>query len=305
MRFRVLVVLATFASIAGGVPTADANPPGGTPPGKSKGKPPSSSGLPQPTSAGVAGAGSAPLPASVPATSTTGSPTAWIDEANLLPEGGAAIAMYVAGWHGAGASEVDMPVIDAAFGLAPRVQIGANVPHIVGNQETGTIGGLGTTYFTAKIGVLTDTPIKVAVAPTLRLLGTAVRESLPADESRLQWGLPIIAEVDRGAGRVFASAGYFAHRSWFAGGGVGIQASPRVGVTGSFSHAWATIDPLTPLALASDRSEVSGAVSYALVPQIAIFGSLAKTIATTDENGAGVTISAGVSIFAKPSSGRP
>jgi hypothetical protein len=297
----VLTIVLPSAAAAQG--KSKGNPPS-TPPGKSKANPPGKSTLPQPSSAGLAGAASAPLPVGVPGTSS-GSPTAWIDEANLLPAGSASLAMYAAGWHGASASELDVPVVDAAFGLTPRLQIGANVPRIVGDAETGTAGGLGTTYFTAKIGVLTDTPVKVAVAPTLRLLGTAAREALSPEESQLQWGLPIIAEIDRGAGRVFASTGYFAHRTWFAGGGVGLQASPRVGVTVSFSRAWTTVDPLVSTGEASTRNEISSAVSYAVAPQIAVFGSVGRTIATTDENGAGVSVAAGVSIYAKPSSRRP
>jgi hypothetical protein len=143
------------------------------------------------------------------------------------------------------------------------------------------------------------------VAPTLRVLGTAARESLGSDESQVQWGLPIIAEMDRGAGRVFVSTGYFAHRTWFAGGGVGVQATPRVGVTASFSRAWTTTDPLVSTSAPSNRNEISGSVSYALRPQVAVFGSVGRTIATTDENGAGTTVSGGVSIYAKPPSRRP
>src|SRR5262249_34230135 len=143
-------------------------------------------------------------------------------------------------------------------------------------------------------------PVKVAVAPTLRLLGTSARAALAPEDSHLQWGLPIIAEIDRGVGRLFASTGYFAHRTWFVGGGVGVQASPRVGVTASFSRAWTTIDPLGTTNAPSQRNEISGSVSYALLPQIAAFGSVARTVATTDENGAGTTVSGGISIFAKP-----
>jgi len=297
---RLIATVAALVAIAAAPAAAQGkgkNNPPADPPGKSKANPPGKSSLPQPSSAGLAGAASAPLPLGGPP-STTGSPTAWIDEANLLPAGSASIATYVAGWHGTSAREVDIPVIDAALGLTPRVQIGANVPHIVADQDAGTTGGLGTAYFTAKIGVLSDAPVKVAVAPTLRLLGTAARESLPAGDSALQWGLPVIAEVDRGSGRVFASTGYFAHGTWFAGGGVGVQASPRVGVTASFSRAWTVADPAAVIA-PTDRTEISGAFSYALVPQIAVFGSVARTIATTDENGAGTTVAAGVSIFAK------
>jgi hypothetical protein len=39
-------------------------------------------------------------------------------------------------------------------------------------------------------------------------------------------------------------------------------------------------------------------VSYSLKPQIGVFASAARTVATTDANGAGTTLSGGVSFFA-------
>src|SRR5689334_16463489 len=85
----VAALVAIAAAPAAGQGKGKNNPPA-DPPGKSKANPPGKSSLPQPSSAGLAGAASAPLPLGGPP-STTGSPTAWIDEANLLPAGSASI----------------------------------------------------------------------------------------------------------------------------------------------------------------------------------------------------------------------
>jgi len=49
--------------------------------------------------------------------------------------------------------------------------------------------------------------------------------------------------------------------------------------------------------LLPDRRELSGGVSYLVRPQIGVFGAIGRTIATLDENGAGTTISGGVSVL--------
>jgi len=49
-----------------------------------------------------------------------------------------------------------------------------------------------------------------------------------------------------------------------------------------------------------DRNEVSGGLSYAVSPQVSVFGSVGHTIATLDQNGAGATVGAGVAFFVAP-----
>ncbi len=250
--------------------------------GKGKGpksRPPSSSPLPSPA-------------AVVPA--TTGSvPFAWIDDASVLPPGTVAVSVSALRWQGTDLSEVDAPVVGVAAGLMPRLQIGASIPHAVGNDISGVVGGLGTTYVSAKIGVLTGAPsgVKLAVAPTIEILGSGALQSLAPDVSRTQFGLPVSLEIDRRVARVFASAGFFSQRVWFAGGGVGAQATPRIGVSAAFSRAWRT-DPLD--GIVGDRRELSGSVAFSPRADLSLYGSLGRTIATSDLDGAGTTLTGGV-----------
>jgi hypothetical protein len=197
-------------------------------------------------------------------------------------------------WAGADASEVDIPVIDAAFGLTKRVQISATVPRVVGSPEgTGAVAGLGTSYFSGKVALLDDPAVKVAVSPLLEVLGTGAKQSLTAGESRYQVGVPISVEITRGATRLFGVTGFFSRGAWFAGGGAGFELTPRTGASVAFTRSWASeLDGLN-----RNRSELSGGVSYFVRPQIAVYGSLGRTIATTDENGAGTTFSTGVTFL--------
>jgi len=116
----------------------------------------------------------------------------------------------------------------------------------------------------------------------------------------MQFGLPVSLEVSQGAARVFASTGFFSRGAWFAGGGAGMQATPRVGVSASFTRSWASADPS---GVTRDRRELSGGVAYSATPRLAVYVSLGHTIATTDENVAGATVAAGVTFLLAPTTG--
>jgi hypothetical protein len=222
------------------------------------------------------------------------SPFAWLDDASLIDAGSVWVGASMLQWYGGGASETIVPVIDAAVGLTPRVQMGVSVPRVA--------GGIGTTFFSAKIGLLNDDAhdVHVAVTPTLELAGGAVLSSLPAGQSRTQWGLPVSIHADRENLRVYASSGYFSPGIWYAGGGLSRAVGERLGVSGSFSRAWTTSSPELGLTVSPHRNELSGGASYALRQSIAIFGSIGRTLGTSIEDGAGTTISFGMSVTAAP-----
>ena len=200
-------------------------------------------------------------------------------------------------WNGAGIGETQVPIVDMAVGLTSRVQLGLSVPHIVDATEAGgASGGLGTTYVSTKVSVLENTKhgVRVAVLPTLEILGASVVQSGNASRSRVRWGVPVSLEISRAGARLFGSSGYFSPGVWFAGAGAGFQPAPRVAVSASFSRAWASAGNVA--APRNMRNDVSGGASYAVTPRISLFGSLGHTVATTVENGAGSTLGFGVSL---------
>jgi hypothetical protein len=239
------------------------------------------------------------LPNSVLTTSSVASPFAWIDDGRILPPATVTLAVSTLRWEGAGASEVDAPVTSIAAGIAPRVQVGASIPHIIGSGDpAGAVGGLGSLYFYGKVGLLGDeSPIKLAVSPTIEVLSEGAAQSLAATESRAQFGLPVSVEFDAGSTRVFAGAGFFTRGIRFAGGGVATQAARRVGISVSLSHSWTTADVLGVVA---DRTELTGSAAVTVANNVSVFGSIGQTIATTDQNGAGTTVSGGISVLLTP-----
>ena len=278
-----LVTASVIAALALTSPAA-AQGKSGSAPGKIKDKqstPPSSTSLPVLTP----GASSA-------------SPISWIDDASLLAPGSGAFTISVARWSGADLSEVSAPIVDAAFGVTKRVQLSATIPYVVGSDDgTGPVGGWGTSYFSGKIAILDDADVKLAVSPILEVLGGGAAQSLAEGESRYQIGVPISIEVARGAVRMFAATGIFSRGAGFAGGGAGFPLTPRMGASMSFNRSWAQSDVE---GVDRNRSEISGGVYYFVKPQIAAYGSIGHTIATTDENGAGLTVGTGVTFLLTP-----
>jgi hypothetical protein len=226
----------------------------------------------------------------------TASPFAWLDDASLIEPGTVWVGLSMIRWQGSGFGQTIGPVVDAALGLSPRVQLAASVPRVA--------GGLGTTFFGAKIAVYEHDAraFKVAIAPTLEILDGASMLDAP-DEGRTRWGLPVSAQIDHAGSRVYASSGYFSPGIWYAGAGVARAVHDRVGMSVSFSHAWARLrEPLRDVApfAGARRSEITGGASFDVKPNVAVFGSVGRTIGMAAEDGAGTTVGVGVSLSAAP-----
>jgi hypothetical protein len=176
----------------------------------------------------------------------------------------------------------------------------ASVPHIVGSADpSGSVGGLGTSFFSTKIGVFDSRKYhaKLAVSPMLEILSPVAAEWLAPGEHRVQVGVPVSAEIERGPVRVYGATGYFSRGTWFTGAGIGVAVHDKIGLSGAFSRAWRRSDvPEVPLG-DRDRNEISGGASYAIKPTVHLFGSVGRTVATLVDNGAGATIGGGISYF--------
>jgi hypothetical protein len=244
-----------------------------------------------------------PLPSSAVGTSAGGAaPFSWLDDASVLEPGSISVAVSMVRWQGSDASEVVVPVVDVAIGLASRLHLTASVPRVPGSAGGVAAGSeIGTSFFSVKIGVFDNAKhgVKLSVSPTLEVLGSGVLQSIEPGAGRVQFGLPVSAQLDRGAVRLFAGGGYFSGGVWFSGLGAGIRVNPKVFVSGSVSRAWRHAD-VAELLSDRDRNEVSGSAAYALTPRLSVFGSLGRTIATLDEDGAGTTLGCGLSLFFRP-----
>jgi hypothetical protein len=237
-----------------------------------------------------------PLPSPITGPASGLSPVAWLDDATVLAPGSMVLTVGAMHWSGVDLSELDVPVIDASVGVAKRFQIGANVSRVVGSADgSGAVGGFGTSYVTGKVAVLTGASgVKLAVSPTIEILGDGAMQAVPSGQSRTQFGLPVSVELTQGLARLFASTGFFTRGGWFAGGGGAFQATPKVGLSVSFTRSWAS-DDTTGTTI--DRRQLSGGASYFVSPNIALYGAIGRTIATADDSGAGTTVGGGVTFL--------
>src|SRR5215831_12232401 len=241
-NFIAASALVVLAALAGASPVMAQGGTGTGGRGTGSGTGTRGTGTPTTTSGGGSrGTGTAPSRSALPSSSLTSSiasPFAWLDDGRILPPATVTLAVSTLHWQGTDVSEVDAPVTSIAAGIAPRVQLGASIPHIIGNADpTGAVGGLGSLFFYGKVGLLgDDSPIKVAVAPTIMVLGDGAAQALAANESRTQFGLPVSAEFDAGPTRIYAGTGFFTRGIRFAGGGIAVRAASRLGLSMSLSH---------------------------------------------------------------------
>jgi hypothetical protein len=115
----------------------------------------------------------------------------------------------------------------------------------------------------------------------------------------------VSAEVSSGRTRLYGGAGYFSPGLWFSGAAVGFGINDKTNASVGVSRAWRRTDIVDVPLSARDRKELSGGVSYVLRPRISAFGSIGRTFATLDENGAGTSLSVGLSIFFAADARRP
>jgi hypothetical protein len=252
---------------------------------------------------GKSGKANTPNQTTLPSTGIGGpgaaTPFAWVDNATLMAPGTIWIGTSMVRWAGDGLSEVSAPVIDAAAGIAPRVQVAMSVPRVLGSDDPiGPQGGWGTMFANVKTGVVQADQhgFNVAAAPTIEILSEAAVAGAAAGHSRVQWGLPVSADLVRRAARIYGSTGYFSPGVWFAGAGVGTQVSSRLGVSLSFSRSWSSPGSTDPAVEAPTRNDLSAGGSFEMMPNVALFGSFGQTIATSPQYGAGRTFSVGVGL---------
>jgi hypothetical protein len=113
-------------------------------------------------------------------------PFSWLDDASVMEPGSAALAVSIVRWVGTDLAETSAPAVDVGLGLARGVQLSATIPRVV--AESDAAAGMGTSFVGLKLGVVDDSSrhLKVAVAPTLEILGSGVVAALGAGTSRVQ-----------------------------------------------------------------------------------------------------------------------
>jgi hypothetical protein len=238
-------------------------------------------------------ASSSPLPASGTGVRELG---AWLDDASVAPPGTGWLSLSVAWWRSPLATELDAPVVDGAMGVTRRVQLGLSVPYYRLSDGGGPAAtGIGDVYVSAKLGLRDPDAhadgIGFAVAPLVEMLSDG------SVSGRWHWAIPVSVEVRRPRWRAYGTGGYFSRGAVFGGAAVEAPVSDRVWLTGSLTHTYALGDaPLDEaLGLTRSRTDVNGGAAFALAPSVVVFGSVGRTLSSTDLTRTTLAIAAGVS----------
>ncbi len=282
-----------------------------TPPGKAKRPPlpPGQGGHGK----GTGGRTSLPVPA---AGGGSGSPTsavvlaAWLDDAETLGPGEATLGIGVGRSESLDGSETDAPVLDAAVGVASRVQLSLSLPYYRASYDDGyAASGRGNTYLACKLQLLAPDAhaVGLAVTPMLEVLSDASLSDTTLGLSRVNWVLPLSAQFGRGRTKAFATAGYFSRGALSLAGGVAHSASTRVTLMAALSYMYSThASEATDLAgLSRSRLDASGSLVVQLTPALSVSGAVGRTVSSLDQNGAKLLLSANVSYAFSRAQKRP
>lgn len=223
----------------------------------------------------------------------------WLDDASMMPEGMGALTLSFGYWRTPSFNEWDVPVADASFGVARRVQFGASMPYYHASELGGPVArGFGDLYLSAKVQLREPSAnrrtLGFSVTPALEVLSTA-----PAPgKGRTSWALPLNAEFQRTRFRVFGSTGYFSRGSLFASGALEVALTQRAYLTGTIaqSHSIKRDDLSAALGYRQTRTDVTGALSTALNDTLTVFGAVGRTVSARDPNSATILVSGGVSL---------
>jgi hypothetical protein len=225
----------------------------------------------------------------------------WLDDASIQDPGSGYVSMGLSVFRTPVYREVDLPTIDGGFAVTPRLQVGMSVPY----YHADAVRGFGDVYLNAKYQLRAPSAHRAgfAVIPMVEVLSVAP----PSGGSRVQWALPVSVERQFRNWRAMGTGGYFSRGALFGSGAIEVELSRRAWATGSLSHSYSTRrdDLSTALGFQRSRTDVSGGVTYALRPDVAVYGSLGRTISARDDNSATLTASAGVSFGVKQPLKRP
>jgi hypothetical protein len=225
----------------------------------------------------------------------------WLDDASIVPDGGAWTSFGFGYWRSLLGRQVNAPSLDAGFGLSRSTQAGVTFSYSRTSYIDGSaIQGLGDTYVVVKHQLVDPEVSKrrvgFAVIPIIEILNAPPLLADGTAGSRVQWALPISIEVRRDSLRVYGSGGYFSRGALFGSVAAEVSVTPKAAIIGAISETYSThADPIGVIGPARQRVDATGAAYYILAPGVAAYGGVARTISRVDENAATLAVNGGLS----------
>lgn len=243
------------------------------------------------------------IPASSSASSSTNTPSSsastviyygsWLDDASIVPPGGAWIGLSTGYWKAEALRQIDAPVMSAVVGLNRRLQIGGSVPIYHFRDGTGlSESGIGNIAIYGKALIIDPTSqangIGVAVAPLVEISSSA--------PDRIGWALPLNVEVRRERIRMYGSGGYFSRGSVFGSFAAEVPAGERVSITGTFGQSFANAG--------SHQTSLGVSLGLSVSSSSSFYVGLGKSFQPAAAGPGGTSLAGGAS-FLLPSKRKP
>lgn len=218
----------------------------------------------------------------------------WLDDATILTRGEGQVAIGVGYWRMAGGSQISIPTLSAAYGVAPRLQLAASVPFYRASFDGLSMRGLDDVHLSAKI-VARDAAgggVGIAVSPLIEVLSPAW-----ATGGRIEWAIPGHIEFRAGAMRVYGSAGYFSRGAVFTGAGVEWPGPMLTSMSASLTQSHSLNTGTT----SGNRIDAAVSVARSVTGTIAAYGTFGRTVSSDAGEGTPLAVAAGLVIrFGSP-----
>jgi hypothetical protein len=225
----------------------------------------------------------------------------WLDDASAPIRGEGSTSISIGHWRMAEASQTNVPMLGASFGVSDRMQVSASVPFYRVSYQGTTSSGMDDVYVGTKYTLvdptLTVSEFGLAIAPVMEVL------SAGADGRRVHFAIPVTLELRRAPFRVYGSAGYFTRGSMFTGGAIEWGSRRGFVLTGALTQSYSLKEDtlLDSLAVSRQRVDATASGAYPLGTMAAAFVSVGRSLSSLDEGGTSLALSGGISVrFAAP-----
>jgi hypothetical protein len=220
----------------------------------------------------------------------------WLDDASAPTPGEGRTGIGVGYWRMSEGSQVNVPMLDAGYGVNNRLQVSASVPFYRTSVQGTTIGGIDDVYLSAKVTAIdpagNDRQFGVAVSPVLEML------SAGGEGGRFHYAIPVSVEIRHQPFRAYGSAGYFSRGAFFTGGALEVVTGGGLVFTGALTHSYSMNEDLASdaLGISRTRMDVTGGVGYAVTEAMSGYVSLGRSLTSVEQGGTKLALSGGVSI---------
>jgi hypothetical protein len=229
----------------------------------------------------------------------------WLDDASTFAAGSGSSGFGFTYWRGEGATQIDAPIVNLAFGVTDRLQFGATVPFYRATYQDVAIHGLDDVYISGKFAAIdpaVNGHVGLAVGSILEVLSSA-----SGSAQRVHWALPVSVEGRSGPVRVYGSAGYFSRGAVFAGGALEFTARTGTSVTAAVaqSHSTTATGSAIPGIAAQRVTDLTLSVAHPVTRSASVYVAGGRTLMDVSMGGAATSASGGMSFDFAPSACSP